>query len=464
MSLDGRILDCLARWEELREQGQAASAEVVCQEARCPELLDEVRRQIAALLTLEPMIEAARDGLPTGDASPTGRREGPAGSLRADRSATSGLRYRPIRFHARGSLGEVFVARDEELNREVAFKQMQRRCLGHAQSLRRFRLEAEITGRLEHPGIVPVYGFVQDADGTPSYAMRFIRGESLRDAILQFHQAEKPGRDAGERSLALRKLLTQLIAVCNAVAYAHSRGILHRDIKPANIMLGPYGQTLLVDWGLAKPFSRDDKHRINSEDTLAPVTDHSEEGTQAGEALGTPAFMSPEQAAGRLAALGPTSDVYSLGATLYMLLTGNPPFKDEGDGKNELLAKVRRGDFPPTRAVKPDVPVALDAICRKAMALAPSNRYATASELTADLEHWLADEPVAAYPEPLRVRLGRWGRRHRPRFPILSSLNVLAVIALAIWLFVVEGERQRLRKELEWKNEAVPGQQVEPRR
>ena len=153
------------------------------------------------------------------------------------------------------------MAHDQELRREVALKQIQ---AGHAddpESRARFVREAEITGRLEHPGIVPVYGLGRYADGRPYYAMRFIKGKTLKEAIQQFHEAEVPGRDPGERILALRKLLRQFLDVCNAVAYAHSRGVLHRDLKPANIMLGPYGETLVVDWGLAKPVDRPRRSR-----------------------------------------------------------------------------------------------------------------------------------------------------------------------------------------------------------
>src|SRR5262249_30038017 len=143
-----------------------------------------------------------------------------------------------------------------------------------AESRRRFLLEAEVTARLEHPGVVPVHGLVHDEHGHPCYAMRFIQGETLREAIDRFHQADRPGRDPAERSLALRQLLSRFVAICNTIAYAHSRGILHRDIKPSNVMLGKYGETLVVDWGLARPFERDEAIRNTSgEATLTPQSD-----------------------------------------------------------------------------------------------------------------------------------------------------------------------------------------------
>jgi serine/threonine protein kinase len=146
----------------------------------------------------------------------------------------------------------VFVAHDQELRREVALKQMRDECVRDPQSRSRFMLEAEITGALEHPGVVPVYALGQHDDGRPYYAMRFIRGESLKDAITHFHESVTPEHKTSEHVLEFRKLLGRFVDACDAIAYAHSRGVLHRDIKPANIMLGPFGETLVVDWGLAK--------------------------------------------------------------------------------------------------------------------------------------------------------------------------------------------------------------------
>src|SRR5262249_18465961 len=155
---------------------------------------------------------------------------------------------------------------------------------------------------LEHPGIVPVYGLGSYQDGRPFYAMRFIRGHSLKRAIEDFHNNGRETRDA---HLELRKLLGRFVDVCNAIGYAHSRGVLHRDLKPGNVMLGKYGETLVVDWGLAKAMGRRDPSATGNEGTLRPASGSGEAGTQAGAAIGTPSFMSPEQAAGRLSELGP---------------------------------------------------------------------------------------------------------------------------------------------------------------
>ncbi|HVW36456.1 MAG TPA: serine/threonine-protein kinase, partial [Pirellulales bacterium] len=167
-----------------------------------------------------------------------------------------GERFRILRTHAKGGLGEVFVAHDQELRREVALKQLHDRHADAPDNRARFLLEAEVTGGLEHPGIVPVYSLGRNAAGRPFYAMRFIRGDSLKEAIDRFHQADATERDPGERVLELRKLLRRFIDVCNAIEYAHSRGVIHRDLKPDNIMLGEFGETLVVDWGLAKPLGQ----------------------------------------------------------------------------------------------------------------------------------------------------------------------------------------------------------------
>jgi len=346
-----------------------------------------------------------------------------------------GLRFRVLRPHARGGLGEVFVAQDLELHREVALKEIQSRFADQPDSRSRFVLEAEITGGLEHPGIVPVYGLGQYADGRPFYAMRFIRGDSLKDAIERFHKADVLGRDAGERSLELRKLLGRFIDVCEAIEYAHSRGILHRDLKPGNIMLGKYGETLVVDWGLAKSVGRGERDSEMGETTLQPASGDSVDPTIMGKAIGTPAFMSPEQAAGRHDELGPASDVYSLGATLYCLLTGQPPFS--GNDKGEILRQVQQGDFPRPRDVKPQIPVALQAICLRAMALKPADRFASPKLLSDDIEHWLADEPVSAWRESLWLKMSRFSRRHRAWLSAAFVFFVLTSVTATAAAFII---------------------------
>jgi serine/threonine protein kinase/WD40 repeat protein/tetratricopeptide (TPR) repeat protein len=345
------------------------------------------------------------------------------------------VRFKILRPHAQGGLGEVFVAEDGEVPREVALKQMQSRHADDADSRARFLQEAEITGGLEHPNIVPVYGLGTYADGRPYYAMRFIRGESLQEAADRFHRGDHDSRQ--KRSFELRKLLDRFIDVCNAVEYAHSRGVLHRDLKPANVMLGRYGETLVVDWGLAKVVrSSDDPSKTpasvaatmqSDERPISPSSSDQAAPTQMGSALGTPQFMSPEQAAGRLDLLSPASDVYSLGATLYYVLTGKPAF--DGTSVGDVLRQVQAGETTPARQANRLVDRPLESVCRRAMALRPADRYATARALADDLERWLADEPVKAHRESTWGAAARFTRKHRSW--TLAGFLMLITVSLA---------------------------------
>jgi WD40 repeat protein/tRNA A-37 threonylcarbamoyl transferase component Bud32 len=387
---------------------------------------------------------------------------GPLSTTVGEVKKIAGLRYQILRPHDKGGIGEVFVALDQELNREVALKEIQERHAADEHSRGRFVREAEITGGLEHPGIVPVYGLGQYADGRPFYAMRFIQGETLKDAIAHYHRSGE--RRSRSPEFELRSLLTRFVAVCNAIAYAYSRGVIHRDIKPSNIMLGKYGETLVVDWGLAKGGMNEPVRSASDglpEPTLVPSLAHAIE-TQAGSAMGTPAYMSPEQASGRLDLLGPASDIYSLGATLYTLLTGRPPI--EGKDTAEVLRKAQRGEWLPVRQVKPEVPSALAAICQKAMAASPSARYATALELAADVEHWLADEPVSAHRESWGARSRRWMRRHRTLVSTGVGVLVIALLSATVGLVLITDawdEEATARKTAENKEREAREQKEE---
>ncbi len=281
----------------------------------------------------------------------------PAGTSMARNPAspeTTTSRYEVLWHHASGGLGRVYLAQDTELHRRVALKEIQPEHAEDPVSRERFVFEAEVTGNLEHPGIVPVYGLGCRPNGRPFYAMRFIEGENLAAAVRRFHVSVSPDFFGRE----FRWLLRRFVDVCNTIGYAHSRGVMHRDIKPGNIMLGPFGETLVMDWGVAKPLGGPEA-KAASTDRSPPVgglTIRSRWGsdsmTVAGQTVGTPAYMSPEQAAGRSDLVGPASDVYSLGATLYVLLTDRPAFSGELE---EVLREVRQGDFDPPRAIAPRV-------------------------------------------------------------------------------------------------------------
>ena len=367
-------------------------------------------------------------------------------------------RFRILRPHARGGLGEVFVALDQELNRDVALKEIQPKFADQADSRSRFMLEAEVTGGLEHPGIVPVYGLGQYEDGRPYYAMRFIQGDSLKEALELFHGASVkrqsitnesvPHPDSASNTvdyhgLDFRKLLGRFIDVCQAISYTHSRGVLHRDLKPGNIMLGKYGETLVVDWGLAKVLGRDESATNGTDASLTPSSSSGVSPTVMGSAIGTPAYMPPEQASGNHHELGPASDVYSLGATLFHLLTGQPPFN--GRNMAQLLADVQSGNFPTPTALRPGIPKALEAICLKAMSLSPSNRYASAEHLADDIEKFLADEPTSAFIEPFILRAKRWVRKHQTLATTTAAVITVSAFGLIVFSTIVSGKNLELK-------------------
>jgi tRNA A-37 threonylcarbamoyl transferase component Bud32 len=377
------------------------------------------------------------------DSGPEG--ENNAATFTMGATADGGQRFRVLRPHARGGLGAVFVALDGELNREVALKQLLDSHADDPISRTRFLVEAEITGALEHPGIVPVYSLGSYRDGRPYYAMRLISGDNLKEAIDQFHADASQKSDPGRRSLELRKLLRRVLDVCNTVEYAHSHGVLHRDIKPGNVIVGRHGETLVVDWGLAKHVGQAEPLYDSTGRSLRSGLASGSTETLPGTVIGTPAYMSPEQAAGDLDRIEPRSDVYSLGATLYNIITGKPPF---AGGVREVLRKVQKGEFQTPRQVDPSIDKALEAICCKAMATLPADRFTSCRALADDIERWMADEPVSAYREPWARALLRWLNRHRTGVTAAAA----AVLSGLIGLTVLAAQQAHSNAELKRAN------------
>jgi serine/threonine protein kinase/formylglycine-generating enzyme required for sulfatase activity len=372
------------------------------------------------------------------------------GDLTADwsdrRMESADERYLVVRPHARGGIGKVSVALDVQLNREVALKELLEEHREKSDSRSRFVLEAEVTARLEHPGIVPVYGIGLNTRGEPYYVMRFIKGESFKDAVQEFHKGRRGrGFRSGQSSLRFQQLLRRFVDVCYTIEYAHSRGVIHRDLKPSNVIVGKYGETLVVDWGLAKCVGKHEPRFVQDEATIRPSSHSGSTDTIAGFAVGTPAFMSPEQAEGQSDHVGFASDVYGLGATLYYLLTGQNPIMERE--VTTILRHVRRGEFSRPRGVDPEVPLPLEAICMKAMAYRPEDRFASPQALAHDLELWLADEPVSAWPEPPSVKLRRWMNRNRTL--VSSTAAALLVALLTVGYLAYEFNLRRARRQIE---------------
>ncbi|MEX0688114.1 MAG: serine/threonine protein kinase [Pirellulales bacterium] len=326
----------------------------------------------------------------------------------------------------RGGLGDVYVASERGTGRSLAVKFLCVEAAAQESARRAFGLEARVTSQLEHPNIVPVYASGETPAGRPFYAMRLIPGRSLAAAIAEFHDLQRARRgSAEERSARSTELLGQFALVCKAIAYAHDRGVIHRDIKPANIMLGRFGEVVVLDWGLAARVDRDDRARSSGEESiLMPTIDLGELPAGRRMISGTPAYMSPEQHDGGRH-VGAAADVYGLGATLYHLLTGQPPY--DGDFA-AIREHVLAGRLVPPARVKRGVSSAIAAVCMKAMAHDPADRYETPLELAHDVEHYLGDLPVTAYREPLTRRLARWTRRHRT----LAQLGLAGLVAILL--------------------------------
>jgi len=369
---------------------------------------------------------------------------------------SGGSRYELLERKFWGGMGEVWRARDRELNREVLLKQVLPQMANNPQSRGRFLREVRTGANLEHPGIVPVYDIGQHPGGQLFQVMRYFRPGSLHKKIAAYHLAHPDAID----ELAFRTLLGHFATACRAIDFVNSvgKGILHLDIKPQNIVTGEYGETQIIDWGLSQITDADMLEKIHEESgTLASGSAHGHSGTRDSggnsaslDAMprglrGTPAYAAPEQWTGDPDMLSPRTDVYGLGATLFEILAGKAPFNRE---MPTIREDVEIGNL--HREMKPWAPPALRAICRKAMAVTPGDRYATAAALADDIDRFLADEPVAAWPDPWRVRLWRFVKRHRTAVAAAGVLLATTTVALAIGNVLVARERdakERARQE-----------------
>lgn len=444
MALEPRLKQLLKRWAELLENGPLPSPEEHCREA--PDLLDAFRLRLRQFEHLDAQTHPPTDG------------RGAPGASVGD--ATS----KKVRFCVdgepmRGGMGEVFPARDEELGRTVALKFIQR-GKGGVDAERRFRREVVITARLQHPGVVPVFGPAVSEDGRSGYAMRFISGESFDAAVTRHHDAtiadsSKPTR-AG--------LLNHFEAVCNTMAYAHSKGVIHRDLKPANVMLGRYGETFVVDWGLAKILAEDPSSATAAAEVSAisrAGEDTTTEGlTVVGSTMGTYAYMPPEQAHGDHANLDERADVFALGAMLCKILTGQPPYTGprvlQMARDAEVFACFVRLD---DSGAEPD----LINLAKRCLQKSPSDRPRNAQAVLDALRALNADVAARAR-EDREKRVAAEARsveeRRRRRVTVALAVAVVVVLLVGgagIWIWQVErskGDLERKQRELEKNLEA----------
>ncbi len=384
---------------------------------------------------VNPRPDAEIETIASGDAVAPTVASGTAGTVPSDDgpAEVSPEHYRVEGEFARGGMGRVLLARDRRLGRTVAIKELHEGAGPGAAG--RFVREALVTARLQHPAIVPVYEAGRWPGGRPFYAMKLVEGRSL-DGLL---------REAGSLSARLA-LLPHLIAVAEAVAYAHTQRVVHRDLKPANVLVGPFGEAVVVDWGLARDLG-EGRAREREEPAAVPATAAAGQ-TVTGTVLGTPHYMPPEQALGL--PVDERADVYALGAMLYFLLTGAPPHA--GRSAEEALAAAAGGRVEPVERREPEAPADLAAIARRAMAAAPGDRYPSARELAADLRRFQTGQLVQVHHYSTRELLRRFVKRHRAAVLVASALSAALVLAVAIGFVAVrrqarvaEAERDRAR-------------------
>jgi len=369
----------------------------------------------------------------------------------------AGQRYEDIGLLGVGGMGEVRRVRDNLLQRRMAMKLLHPRLRVSARGVARFVEEAQVSAQLAHPGIVPIYDLGRAADGRWFFTMQEVRGRTLTATIRALHR--------GGEALRFRRIVDAFLRVCETVAYAHARGVIHRDLKPGNVMIGSFGRVLVLDWGLARVLEDASLVDDGEEERIETARrGQTALATMAGAVTGTPAYMAPEQAHGRLDEIGPQADVYALGAILYEILAGRPPHL--GASAQAVLAVVRGGTPPPPPSGRLPVPAPLSELAMACMARAPEDRPAGAAAVAAAVAGWLdgaarreraqADATAAAALRPAAEAHTATAERLRSEaHAALQALPQHAPVEdkLPAWalLEAAEGEaRQALRAESEW--------------
>ncbi len=350
-------------------------------------------------------------------------------------------RYTLVSHHDKGGMGRVLIVHDEYLGRNIALKELltpgaeagvedkPSPVRQSAALVARFLQEARITSQLEHPAIVPVYELGRRQDGSLYYTMRLVRGKTFATALQE--------RTSLDERL---RLLSNFVSLCQAMAYAHSRGVIHRDIKPSNVMLGSFGETVVLDWGLAKVNDSDDVHQEDIRDTLHFLDldeEHALPKTAYGRALGTPHYMPIEQAEGRIDAIDARSDVYSLGALLYEILTGAPPYS--GDSIHEIIHKVIHTAYVPVLKLEPESPPELAVICEKALQKDQAKRYQSAADLAEEVQRFIDGRLVHAFRYSLRRVVAHYYSKHHVLVnTALLCAAVLLVTGAVSWVSIMQ--------------------------
>ncbi|CAM2064884.1 Non-specific serine/threonine protein kinase [Sulfidibacter corallicola] len=323
-----------------------------------------------------------------------------------DEPDLSSTKYRMHERLASGGMGTIYLAYDAELERPAAVKVLHVPDPSGELEARLIR-EARIMARLEHPGIVPIHEVGRLACGRVFCAMKYVRGQPLDRYV----------RDVPDLQTRLRLFLK----ICETMAFAHDQGIIHRDLKPANIMVGPFGEVLVMDWGLAKSLGT----TAGSESAAGSPMAGDDQLTQGGVVAGTPAFMAPEQADGRAQAVDVRADVYGLGGVLYFLLTGKAPGTKDREHPDGQYAPVIRPRFRDS-----EIPKALDAVCMKALATLPEHRYANGNALAEEISDYLDGRPLQAYRPPLWSRAAAWCSRNKVLLALLGAYLLMRFLLI----------------------------------
>ena len=333
---------------------------------------------------------------------------GPAASAAPETEA----RFEPIARLAQGAMGAIDVARDVYLRRRVALKTVLPEMAAHKALLGRFLAEMQITAQLEHPNIVPVYALEVAADGTLGYAMKLVNGKDLSQLIQEARELVQAGKPLPPH-LVIEQRLDIFLKVCDALEYAHARGIVHRDLKPANVMVGKHNEVYLMDWGIARPMGAGGQSIDAGIELIPPDGEIMGLRTRVGSTIGTPTYMSPEQAAGKNHELDGRSDLYTMGLILSECVTLKQAVG--GTTLEEVLTKAREARRDPIEVgIKPGaLPPELEAIVKKATSLDVRARYASIAALADEVRHFLRNEPISALPDNTVRKVTRWISRNR---------------------------------------------------
>ncbi len=419
--------------------------------------------------TLMPSIGSTRFGDDDDPTTPWSEASGAAVNVTPAGSTGEGGRYRRITELGHGGWGVVERAVDRVLQREVAVKRIRAARDVSQEIRRRFLHEARITSQLQHPGVVPVHELAIGDHGDIYYVMKLLDGECLREHVRRQHATGKGDSDRWTHQTlmsAVAPLLDRFIDICQAIGYAHERGVIHRDLKPQNVMVGAFGETIVVDWGLAKKYrepiscnpptagsapiikqsSVAESHGGKKDSASIPgdprhwLTEASDPQTLYGTLVGTPGYLSPEQSLGDSARVGPASDIYSLGIILYEMIGGEHPLA--GRDMIAMIEATRAGAIPPIHEAQPYVPKPLAAICHRALAYLPEDRYASALELAEDVRRFIAGDEVSVYRATWVDRLARRALRHRGVTLTIAIATAMLLISSAGFGIVVHQAHQ----------------------